>query len=105
MDNVIFCRDKFKYDEGGCAAGKCEWSDFGEQHMAALGGVDGFEFTPFDQDDTIIVVDVNARLEACQSYADQHYPGNRRRLQQAGEDANHAEETSRFIGALRKAKN
>lgn len=103
LDAVMFCRDKFKYDEGGCAAGKCEWGDFGEEHMAALGGVDGFDFTPFDKEGSLIVVDVGARLEACEAFADAHYPNGGRRLSHS-DDSDITQETSRFIGALRKAK-
>lgn len=108
LDAVVFCRDKFKYDEGGCAAGECRWGDFGEETMAVLGGVDGFEFTPFESEGTLVVVDVGARLETCENeMARNGSYGGRRRLQQKDDDggASHAEESSRFIGVLRKAKN
>ena len=68
LDNVVFCRDKSKYDEGGCAAGACVWGNFTGQDMAVLGGRDGFDFFVLESEGSLIVVDVSARLEMCQTY-------------------------------------
>jgi hypothetical protein len=94
LDGVVFCRDKLKYDEGGCEAGPCGWGNFTGQQMAALGGVDAFEYVPLKPIGTLYVVDVRARLEACQAYADGQADGQRRlQSQNTGRE--------RLIGSLR----
>lgn len=97
LDNVLFCRDKMKYDEGGCAAGPCGWGNFTGQSVAALGGRDGFEFPVLESEGSLYVVDVGARLEACEAYADAHA---RRRLDDDS-GASDADSGSRLVGALR----
>lgn len=92
LDNVLFCRDRMKYDEGGCAAGPCAWGNFTGQDTAALGGRDGFEFPVLESKGSLYVVDVGARLEACQAYADAH--AGQRRLEKENNDG-------RLIGSLR----
>ena len=63
LDDVQFCKDKLRYDEGGCAAGACGWSVL--PNRTALGGSDGFSFVVVDPPGTVLVVDVTARLELC----------------------------------------
>lgn len=97
LDNVLFCRNRMKYDEGRCDAGPCAWGNFTGQNMAALGGRDGFEFPVLESKGSLYVVDVGVRLEGCQAYADANHgePAGQRRLQ--GENTGR----ERLVGSLR----